>query len=955
MTELRRITERYRLEKQVASSDAGSVFRAVDLQSGDTVAVKLINSDEDESEGLRERFLETARALQALDSPCIPRVLDFGFTTAGSAFLVAEFLPGTSLQELTGAAPVRLLSLLLLVLDGLEALAGAGISPRNLGAENVLVVAGGSDEQGEQIKILGLGSAALDPALPPVVDGYAEDLRAFGRLAAQVLGAHTEPRVGLPLEVAVDLEDVEALRRLLEAALRGDPGGLYPSYPDIRRGLRQAIFGPTGRKPVAAAPAQPTQPPPQSSQSSQSSQTMPTMQIPRAAAPLARTQPLTLPPEVAAETAPGRTIVGLPSPPAPADGANARPATPPPLTSGTLLLSTPWSAAKASPAPVPHPEETDPTVQLSREEKGTPAPPPLSASRAGGTVRIQLPRVSPETQAISLPELPEPPDLPPPPVPRLPETQEIPAAWLPPRREPPLPASAEPAPPSPPPLAPREAPPALLSPPSVPREPSPPPVPQAVPDPPPAPAPFPTPAPLPAPPEVGVDTIARPPEGKAVPVHTASPPPSRRLLWIALPVAVLLLVGVAVVLGLVLRGSPKPHPKPKPVAVKPVIRPPVVAPAPAPPPLPVHPQIALGETALGAGDMKGVKAALDAIPPADLAALRPDELQRYQALQAALAPLQTEQLASNLARGLERGDLRLLRAAESVSPAQQGTLSPEAQANLARARKALDLDSRLSRAQRAGNALEVIHQADALLAELPRASRARDQKERAASGIETAADAAIESGQYDAALNLLGGLKQAWPDRAGLPARLDRVAAERKADGELDGVLAGVARAERDNKPQEGLRLLAAAHPNGRYAARFQEARHRLDGEIAQLDHNPPKVESRGTAAEYEKGKAAVIQLRITDDLGVRKVEGWARPEGGTYVNLPLRHASGTDNYELDVPADVHQNKTVEYYVTATDGSDHTGQYGSADHPQKLKKKKNLLEKILGGRDKDGG
>jgi hypothetical protein len=102
---------------------------------------------------------------------------------------------------------------------------------------------------------------------------------------------------------------------------------------------------------------------------------------------------------------------------------------------------------------------------------------------------------------------------------------------------------------------------------------------------------------------------------------------------------------------------------------------------------------------------------------------------------------------------------------------------------------------------------------------------------------------------------------------------------------------------------------------------------------------------------EYEKGKTATIPLRITDDLGVKTVEGWARPEEGQYVKVTVRHLSG-ENYVMDVAADVHQNEVIEYYATATDASGNVGKLASAEHPNKVVRK-SWLKKILG--KKDGG
>ncbi|HXO19018.1 MAG TPA: protein kinase, partial [Thermoanaerobaculia bacterium] len=120
MSELRRITEQYHLDKLERSSGGGSVFRATDLRSGEVVAVKLLPEEAgEESEEQRDEFLRAAAALKSLVHPSLPRVLDFGFTTAGSAFLVNEYLHGSSLAVFAGSPAPRVLALLLPVAGGL--------------------------------------------------------------------------------------------------------------------------------------------------------------------------------------------------------------------------------------------------------------------------------------------------------------------------------------------------------------------------------------------------------------------------------------------------------------------------------------------------------------------------------------------------------------------------------------------------------------------------------------------------------------------------------------------------------------------------------------------------------------------------------------------------------------------------------------------------------------------
>jgi hypothetical protein len=936
MSELRRITERYRLDKLVVSSDTGSLFRGTDAQSGETVAVKLINSEiGGESDSERERFLDTARALQSIHHPSLPKVLDFGFTTAGSAFLVTEYLHGTGFQEYAGSAPVRVLSLLLLVIDGLEALAQKGITTRNLRAENLLVVPGA---EGEQVKILGLGTAALRSrasSYGPVE--YREDLRAFGHLVCCMLGLPEGPasQVGVPLEIAVELEQPEALISLLHAALEGDPEGRFDSYQEVRRALRLALFGQTGRRAAGTETLIPPPLPPPPGMGTQKASWAET----RAVEPFP----------------PSRSIDD--------SGIGTKPGV------GTVILSSPFQAGAGTVRWEQGGGDETRVLPSLRAEPSRSEPPvePLSGSRVGGgTVRVQLPGDPSDIQTRVLT----------PPVPSTPGTEQIPTAAF----QPPSPVQetiiAWPAGPS----SARETG-AVETPLSVDREESswrdqgstlravpPPPPPPAAPTvvearpepvPPPPPPVYPMEVP---PPPLDVSQVrpapATPLPPAAAPAAKAAHPPAkpgrgnRLLLIIGVPAAALAVVGISLVLWFG-RSAPEPPPAapPKP-ATKPA-PPPRVVQQPVPP-MPVHGQIQLAEGYVGLGDLKSAKAAVEAITPEEQAAFTVDEQTRYQRILEALAPLVRQELAANLARGLERADLRLLRSVvASVPAAEKAAMAPAMKQDLDRAQRALDADNRLTKAQRAKDHVGVIRHAAALLHELPRATRASAQREQAADALETEAAGALDEGQFELALSRLETLRQVWPDRAGLDERFERIRAEKKADQDLETVLAAATRAEKANKPLDGLEALNRARPNQRFEDRFREARQRLEAQFVQLDRQAPALTLRGPSElTYEKGKAATVPLRITDDFSVKAAEGWARAEGGQYVKIPVRQVSGSD-YEMEILPGVHQNKIVEYYVTATDQSGHSGQLGSPERPLTIKRK-GLLKRIFGGKDKEG-
>ena len=158
MGELRRITERYRLDRRIDTSGSGSVFQGTEIRSGDAVAVKLLDGGDSDEE--RERYDAYAAALGALSHPGFPRFVDAGFTSAGSAYLVTAYVQGTPLADAIGAPPARVLSLLLSIAEALEALAEAGWAHGNLQLDNVLVV---PEPVGEQAKLLGLGTPVFRP------------------------------------------------------------------------------------------------------------------------------------------------------------------------------------------------------------------------------------------------------------------------------------------------------------------------------------------------------------------------------------------------------------------------------------------------------------------------------------------------------------------------------------------------------------------------------------------------------------------------------------------------------------------------------------------------------------------------------------------------------------------------------------------------------------------------
>ena len=90
---------RYDLVEAIGKGGCGSVYRAVDKQTGATVAVKVLAANLADSPKLHYRFVQEFQAATRLEHPNIVRALDFGLD-GKVTYLVMEYVPGCSLGDL---------------------------------------------------------------------------------------------------------------------------------------------------------------------------------------------------------------------------------------------------------------------------------------------------------------------------------------------------------------------------------------------------------------------------------------------------------------------------------------------------------------------------------------------------------------------------------------------------------------------------------------------------------------------------------------------------------------------------------------------------------------------------------------------------------------------------------------------------------------------------------------
>ncbi|MBE2201066.1 MAG: tetratricopeptide repeat protein [Anaerolinea sp.] len=251
-----RIGKRYALHSLIGSGGMGSVYRATDLLTGQTVALKrvLVGNSQGEATGSSSSAPRLALAhefqlLATLRHPNIISVLDYGFDEERQPYFTMDLLPQaqTILQAGRERPFPNQIHLLLQILEALLYLHRRHILHRDLKPANVLVA-------NDQVKVLdfGLSSSEEEPdssgtagtwayMAPELLAGQAaspaSDLYAFGIIAYEMLAAQRPfPTLYDTLVNALDLSplpDHTPLRRMFSRLLARQPDQRYQNTRDV--------------------------------------------------------------------------------------------------------------------------------------------------------------------------------------------------------------------------------------------------------------------------------------------------------------------------------------------------------------------------------------------------------------------------------------------------------------------------------------------------------------------------------------------------------------------------------------------------------------------------------------------------------------------------------------------------------------------------------------------------
>lgn len=137
------IQNRYEIIAPVGPGSLGTVYRARDIESGQTVAVKILEKEQADTKRF-QRFMQGLDAVRSLNHPNIVKILDSGILDESMPYYVCEFLEGRSLHDeikRRGALDLeRAITIAEMVCEAIEYAHYHGIVHRTLKPANIMLI-----------------------------------------------------------------------------------------------------------------------------------------------------------------------------------------------------------------------------------------------------------------------------------------------------------------------------------------------------------------------------------------------------------------------------------------------------------------------------------------------------------------------------------------------------------------------------------------------------------------------------------------------------------------------------------------------------------------------------------------------------------------------------------------------------------------------------------------------
>ncbi len=154
---------RYRVQCEVGRGSFGIVYAAGDVQTDQTVAIKILLPWTRGNESLRHRLKREAKLTRMLKSPHAVRILDLDEVPGGDLYIVMEFLAGEELTQLLRRdhriSSARATNVALQTLHALGEAHSLGVIHRDLKPQNIFICK--NSDGSDLIKVLDFGIAKV--------------------------------------------------------------------------------------------------------------------------------------------------------------------------------------------------------------------------------------------------------------------------------------------------------------------------------------------------------------------------------------------------------------------------------------------------------------------------------------------------------------------------------------------------------------------------------------------------------------------------------------------------------------------------------------------------------------------------------------------------------------------------------------------------------------------------
>jgi eukaryotic-like serine/threonine-protein kinase len=155
--------ERYQIASVLGKGGSGAVYKAIDLHTNQTVAVKVLTVNEFDPHAAMQRqyFQREVGLLKKVSHPNIIHILDSGISDEGQPYLITDYIDGRSLKSIMRTNLLSLEKIAYIfeqVASALQAIHDQRIIHRDFKPQNILI---SQNQEPEIIRLLDFGIAKM--------------------------------------------------------------------------------------------------------------------------------------------------------------------------------------------------------------------------------------------------------------------------------------------------------------------------------------------------------------------------------------------------------------------------------------------------------------------------------------------------------------------------------------------------------------------------------------------------------------------------------------------------------------------------------------------------------------------------------------------------------------------------------------------------------------------------